>query len=74
MMSAGLPENNPYAIAAIACTPPSVITKSAPATFIAYSTYGWMPWPLYGVEQAITVGTPAAFAVATLMYADAMCA
>jgi hypothetical protein len=28
----------------------------------------------YGVEHAITVGTPAALAVAMLMYADAMCA
>ena len=27
-------------LAAIACTPPSVMTTSAPATFIAYSTCG----------------------------------
>jgi len=32
------------------------------------------PSPRYGVEQAITVGTPAALAVAMLMYAEAMCA
>ncbi len=67
MISAGLPVKSPCASVAMACTPPSVITTSAPATFIAYSTCGWMPSPLYGVEQAITVGTPAAFAVAIVM-------
>ena len=40
---------------------------SAPETFMAYSTSGWMPSPRYGVEHAITVRTPAALAVATLM-------
>jgi hypothetical protein len=34
-MSAGFPVKRPYAIAAIACTPPSVMIASAPATFIA---------------------------------------
>ena len=35
MMSARLPVNKPYAMAAIACTPPSVMITSAPATCIA---------------------------------------
>ena len=35
MMSAGLPVKRPYAMVAIACTPPSVMITSAPATFIA---------------------------------------
>ena len=34
-MSAGFPVKRPKARVAIACTPPSVITTSAPATFIA---------------------------------------
>src|SRR6218665_3788983 len=48
---------------AIACTPPRVMTTSAPAGSKAYSRQGCMGAPGNGPEQAMIVSTPAALGV-----------
>ena len=60
----------PSAIAATACTPPSTRISSAPPRCIAATIAGCGP-PSTGGAQATTRGTPAAFAVTTLMCAEA---